>query len=51
VRLQFFIAYRLGHDLISDKVGSFDTAKLFAAESFFDVNSDAGAANPDKVRS
>jgi hypothetical protein len=48
--VQFFIAYRLGHDLISNKVGSFQTAKLFAAESFYEVNSDAGAVKPNQVR-
>jgi hypothetical protein len=49
--LQFDIAYRLGHDLVSNKVGTFTTAKIFRGEAFFDITSDAGSATPDAVRS
>jgi hypothetical protein len=49
--VQFFIAYRIGHDLVSNKVGSFSTADIFRSEAFFDISSDTGSGSPDAVRS
>jgi hypothetical protein len=49
--VQFFIAYRMGHDLVSNKVGSFSTADIFRSETFFDIRSEAGSGSPDAVRS
>ena len=49
--VQFDIAYRLGHDLVSEKVGSFTLKKLFRAEAFFGVDHDGGSSDPAFVRS
>jgi hypothetical protein len=47
--VQFFIAYRLGHDLVSNKVGSFNTQDIFRGEVFFNINSDTGSGTPAAV--
>jgi hypothetical protein len=49
--VQFIIAYRLGHDLVSNKVGSFNTQNIFRGETFFNINSDTGSGTPSAVRS
>ena len=48
--MQFDIAYRLGHDLIGENVGSFKLARIFGAEAFCGINSDAGSGDPALVR-
>jgi hypothetical protein len=49
--VQFSIAYRLGHDIVSNKVGSFKTQDIFRAETFFNISADTGSGTPSAVRS
>ena len=42
ISVEFFIAYRFGHDTIPDRIGSVDVVELFDAERFFNVTSEYG---------
>lgn len=49
VAVEFFLAYRFGHDLVPDQIGSFDMISIFSSESFFDIKSSNGTATPAEV--
>lgn len=49
IAVEFFIAYRFGHDLIGDRIGSFKVNEIFNGEKFFGIDSAAGSGDPDKA--
>ena len=49
IAVEFMIAYRFGHDIILNDIGTFKTQKIFDGEKFFSIASADGSSDPSGV--
>jgi hypothetical protein len=49
IAVEFLMAYRMGHDMIRNTVGSLSVTDLFDSEKFFKVNSALGPADKQQA--
>jgi hypothetical protein len=49
IAVEFLLAYRMGHDMIRNSVGSRSVSELFDSEKFFKVDSALGPADKEQA--